>query len=144
MINNERKILHVDDDPAITKIVQMQLAERGYASHCINDANEAMGELMRGDYRVVLLDVDMPNIDGMTLLHRIKEFDGGIQVIMLTGLVGITTAMETLHGGAEACLFKPLESIDPLVDTLDSVFCKIDRWWTTLNELMRRKQEVTV
>jgi DNA-binding response OmpR family regulator len=109
-----RTILHVDDDPQFTRIVARRLASRGYEVVSLNDPRQALAELVRHGYRIVILDIDMPGVDGIELMRRIKEFDGGIQVIMLTGLVTLSNAMAAFRRGAEACYFKPLESIDEL------------------------------
>src|SRR5688572_11630753 len=88
-----RTILHVDDDPQFTRIVAHLLQHRGYDVVSLSDPQEALGELVRHGYRIVILDIDMPGVDGIELMRQIKEFDGGIQVIMLTGLVTLSNAM---------------------------------------------------
>jgi DNA-binding NtrC family response regulator len=84
----------------------------------------------------------MPNVDGIELMRRIKEFDGGIQVIMLTGLVTLSNAMAAFRRGAEACYFKPLESIDDLCVSIDATFQKIEHWWKALNNLSRQRRAI--
>lgn len=134
-----RRILHVDDDPQITQLVAEYLRDYGYQTTSLHDPCEAIQQLPRIQERVVLLDIDMPRINGMELLKEIKAFDGGIQVIMLTGLVTMTTVLQSLRFGAEACFFKPINEIEPLVEALSDCFRKIDRWWLTLEDLRRRK-----
>ena len=87
----------------------------------------------------MLLDIDMPRINGLELLKEIKAFDGGILVIMLSGIVTQTTVFQSLRMGAEACFFKPLTDAEPLVDAISDCFRKLDRWWNTLDELVRRR-----
>ncbi len=140
MQTHDRRILHVDDDPAITKVIGKRLEAQGYEVTSVNDPTKAMSELIRGQYRLVVLDVDMPERSGIELLDDIKAHDGGIQVIMLTGLVSVTTVLETLRRGAEACFFKPLDDIGPFVEAVGDTFTKIDRWWDSLNDLVRRRK----
>jgi DNA-binding NtrC family response regulator len=139
-ISDNRQILHIDDDPLITGIVRARLASRGY--HCVplNSAEEAIKILVSQQFRVVLLDLDMPGTSGLELLKQIKAFDGGIQVIVLTGLTATTSVLETLRTGAEACLFKPLLDFEPLVRTLDRTFEKLEGWWDALEDLSRRRR----
>lgn len=139
MRNNNRTILHIDDDRLFTAIISERLAAHGYDVVPIHSALDAMDELKRGQYRLVLLDIDMPHKDGLDLLHEIKLYDGGIQVVMLTGLVNVTTYLKTMQMGAEACLFKPIEQIEPLLQTLEHTYQKIDRWWYPLNDLIQRQ-----
>ena len=82
----------------------------------------------------------MPRINGLDLLKEIKAFDGGMQVVMLTGLVTMTTVLQSLRCGAESCFFKPIADIRPLVAGLEACFQKIERWWETLDELSSRRK----
>jgi DNA-binding NtrC family response regulator len=88
---------------------------------------------------MVLLDIDMPDVDGLQLLADIKRHDGGIQVVMLTGLVTLSSALRSFRLGAEACLFKPMEDFGPLVEAIHRTFHKIDGWWSTLEQLSGRR-----
>jgi hypothetical protein len=62
---------------------------------------------------------------------------------MLTSLVTMTTVLQSLRWGAEACFFKPLLDVNPLVEALYDCFRKIDRWWITLEELSRQRKAET-
>jgi CheY-like chemotaxis protein len=137
-----RQIMHIDDDPQFTTLMAEMLKSRGFQVTSLHDPGAAIQQLPRFRERVVLLDIDMPKMNGLELLQEIKAFDGGIQVIMLTGLVTMTTVLQSLRMGAEACFFKPIDDIEPLVQSLSDCFRKIDRWWITLNELLLRRKEV--
>ncbi|MEA1952726.1 MAG: response regulator [Planctomycetota bacterium] len=136
----EREILHVDDDPQITRLIAKRLEPYGYQVVSLNDPSEAIGELMHSNRRVVLLDIDMPGMNGLEVLKEIKKYDGGIQVIMLTGLVTVSSVLESFRLGAEAIFFKPLEDCEELHETLERSFQKIDQWWEALHDLSRRKR----
>lgn len=140
MLVNRRAVLHIDDDPLITKLVGEQLRQAGYESEPINDPMTAMQALARGHYRVVVLDVHMPNKSGLQLLQEIKQFDGGVQVILLTGLVNETTVVEAIRLGAEACLFKPLDDPTPLTEAIEDAFRRNDRWGSTFVDLTQRRR----
>ena len=138
----ERVLLHLDDDPQITALVQKKLQAAGIRSIPLHDPSRLMDQLARTGARLVLLDVDLPGKDGLELLREIKQYDGTILVVMLTGLVGQTTVIRSLRYGAEACFFKPIDHIQPLVHCLEDAFRKIDRWWACLTELVRRKRQM--
>ncbi len=138
----ERTLLHVDDDPQLTALIQRQLAVHQITTIPLNEPAQVMEQLGQTRTRLVLLDVDMPGKDGLQLLQEIKEFDGTILVVMLTGLVGQTTVIRSLRYGAEACFFKPVRDIQPLVACLEDCFRKIDRWWKCLSELVERKRSL--
>lgn len=141
MADTQRCVLHIDDDPQVSRIVNRQLALRGYEVTSLNDPKLVLGCLLKSECRVVISDIDMPDIDGIELLQQIKQQDGGVQVIMLTGLVTMTSVLRSLRLGAEACLFKPLTNVDPLDLALQDAFRKLDRWWNTLEELSQRRRE---
>lgn len=136
-----RSILHVDDDPLVTQLVAARLARHGFEVSSLNDPTQVIERLIHGAYRVVLLDIDMPEHDGIELLKQIKSYDGGIQVVMLTGLVTMSTALRSLRYGAEACIFKPLTDERPLVEALEDAVRKLQRWWNTLHELSHRRKD---
>jgi DNA-binding NtrC family response regulator len=73
-------------------------------------------------------------------LRQIKRHDGGIQVILLTGLVSMNTVLDSMRTGAEACLFKPIHDFDELYEVLDAAYAKVGRWWRTLQDLADRSR----
>ena len=139
----KREILHVDDDPLLTKIVAARLSQAGYSVASLNDPTKTVEYLLSKRTRVVLLDIQMPGVSGLELLREIKRFDGGTQVIMLTGLLSTASVMQAFRLGAEACFFKPLTDLSPVLSAIEDSFRKIDRWWTTLRELSERKRQET-
>ena len=137
----KRTILHVDDDPQFTLWMQRLLSRKGYDVVSLNDPTQTIEEIMRHGYRIVLLDIDMPHLDGIELLRRIKEYDGGIQVVMLTGLVTLGNAMTAFRRGADAFFFKPVEDLDALTAALDAVMHKIEHWWNALHMLTTKRRQ---
>jgi DNA-binding NtrC family response regulator len=101
-------------------------------------------QLLASNARICLLDISMPHADGIEVLKQIKRFDGGIQVIMLTGLVSMNTVLDSLRCGAEALYFKPLLNFEPLLDVLSDSVRKTDRWKQTLEELRLRRAQMVV
>ena len=119
-------------------MVAARLEQCGYQVTQFNDPAMALKEMMSNQWRVILLDIDMPGINGLDLLREIKAYDGGIQVIILTGMVQMNIVLQSFRWGAEACVFKPMDDIEPLLAALDDTFRKINRWWDTLEELSQR------
>ncbi len=132
--HQDRKILHVDDDPAILRIASNVLSKRGYSVVSISDPTLAIYSLTQTGTRLVILDIDMPVKSGLSLLEEIKSIDGSIQVIMLTGMVSMATIFRVTQLGAEECLFKPISDLNELGDAADRAYEKMLRWWRTLRE----------
>lgn len=135
MSERNRKLLHIDDDEPFTRLMIHQLSRHGYDVTSLHDPTLALDELAEEQHRAVLLDIRMPGIDGLELLRQIKQRDSGIQVIMLTAQLCMETMLQSLRWGAEACFFKPLPDITPLLECLELTFRKLDRWQDAIAEL---------
>jgi DNA-binding NtrC family response regulator len=106
----------------------------------LNDPAQAIEAVVNDNFRVVILDMKMPAIGGLQLLEQVKRHDGGIQVIMLTGVVTTTVALESMRLGANDCLFKPLEDGNELMLAVKDSFERIDRWRNRLRYLAERRK----
>ena len=139
------RILHVDDDPAMTRLVSRQLGAHGIEVSALHDPTQALHRITEDNFRIVIVDLQMPEMDGFELLKRIKGADGGTAVIVLTGLVTQASVMCSMREGAAACFFKPLTSIDGLLDCIAEINKSFDRWRTTLQQLATiRRSETTM
>jgi DNA-binding NtrC family response regulator len=139
-MNSSALVLHVDDDPSILALVARKLESHGVKVVSTTDPTDAIKKILVTGARVVLLDIDMPKKDGLTLLREIKKHDAGIQVIMCTGMVSINTVLCATALGAETCIFKPIVNLNEITDAVDRAFEKIDRWWIALKDWIDRKK----
>ena len=114
-------ILHVDDDPYLLRIVGAKLQSRGYDAIALTDPTRTIATLLDTDCRAVILDIDMPGINGLDVLSQIKAYDGGVQVMMLTGLVTTNTVLESMRRGAETVIFKPILDYNDLYSALEAM-----------------------
>lgn len=138
------RVLHVDDDPAMTRLSASLLGKHDIEVTAIHDPTQALRCIVEGNYRIVIIDLQMPELDGFELLRRIKREDGGIAVIVLTCLVSQATIISSLQEGASACFFKPLNDIRDLVDCIAEIRKSAERWRKTLRQLSQmRKSLVT-
>ncbi len=111
-------VLIVDDERTLARAVKAFLAEAGYEAEVAGDAEQAlrMLETLRPD--VVFSDVRLPGMNGIDLLKRIREFDAGIPVVIMTAHGTIEGAVEAVKLGAFDYLKKPvdLEELKLLAD----------------------------
>ena len=117
------KILLVDDEVVFTTNMSKLLINRGYGVTAVNSGDAAIQELEKQDFDVVVLDLKMPGMDGITTLREIKKLDLFTQTLILTGHGSMDTAMEAVRLGAYDYLTKPCE-IDELVEKIEGAWQK--------------------
>ncbi|MDZ4666656.1 MAG: response regulator transcription factor [bacterium] len=113
-MNDKLKILLVEDDPQLGFVVQDGLEQNGYfVTHCLN-GELAWEAFLTGVYSIVLLDVMMPIMDGISLTAKIREKDSHIPIIMLTAKGMQEDKIMGFNAGADDYLVKPF-SIEELL-----------------------------
>ena len=101
------RILVVDDEQAIRDVLSEGLSASGYDCEIACDGIEALGKLQGNGFNLVVSDIDMPEMDGVALLQEIKKIHPDTEVIMLTGVVDVDTAINSIRLGANDYLTKP-------------------------------------
>jgi len=104
------KILVVDDDRDVCEYLSDFLNREGYQVTTITDPTEALDELKRTDYHLVVLDLKMPKMTGIDLLQQIRRVDGDVAVVILTGHPSLETATASIQHDVSAYLKKPFTS----------------------------------
>jgi len=107
-----RQVLVVDDEEAIRTGVAQALAAMGLKAAAAAGGAAALEILARSPYAVVLLDIKMPDLDGMEVLKRIRRDHPESEVIMMTGFPTIQGAVEAIKHGALDYLVKPFRLDD--------------------------------
>lgn len=106
------QILLVDDEEIVLRSCQRILRGEPYDIDVANDGLTALGMLGEKEYDVLILDIMMPKMDGIEVLRRVKESRPEIEVLMITGLNEIGTAVKAMKLGAFDYLPKPFEPDD--------------------------------
>jgi two-component system response regulator PfeR len=101
------RILVVDDDPAITTTFESILGGEGYEVAAVTDGAQAIELARRRPFDVVLLDLVMPGLDGLTALREIRRIAPESRVIILSAYIEPARETEAFRLGAEAVLPKP-------------------------------------
>ena len=104
---DEMRILLVDDDDVFRTVMQRELSRRGYDVRAAADGAEALDLAPRQPFDVVLLDLRLPDMDGLAVLAGLRERGVPAEVIMLTGHGTIETAIEATRLGAFDYISKP-------------------------------------
>ncbi|MFY9895714.1 MAG: sigma-54 dependent transcriptional regulator [Xanthobacteraceae bacterium] len=103
------RILVVDDEEIVIRSCLRILEGNGYEIDVAHDGHDALRKVESNTYDVMILDIMMPNLGGMEVLRRVKETHPDIDVIMITGLSQIDTAVQAMKLGAFDYISKPFE-----------------------------------
>jgi|UniRef100_A0A7C5AN17 two-component system response regulator HydG len=106
------QILVVDDDKAMRDACQQILTRQGFQVEEAASARQGLAQLEKSAFDVVLLDLVMPDQDGLETLKKIKALDPNCEVIIITGYGTIPTAVEAMKAGAFHFLSKPFAPDD--------------------------------
>ncbi len=117
------EVLVVEDESAVLAMLDFALKCHGFAVRRATGGEAAVRfyQRHRGTVDVVLLDVQMPGMDGLQTLSALCEIDPGVRCVFMTGHAGRYTTEELLEAGAACVLAKPFASLEGLVQTLREV-----------------------
>ena len=116
-MKNGKKILIVDDELSVRNSLREWFLEDGFAVETAEDGNAALQRMHSGPYDIVIIDLKMPGMDGITLERRIREIDKDAAIIILTAFASVETAVEALKLGAFDYVTKPVDP-DELSNTV--------------------------
>jgi DNA-binding NtrC family response regulator len=103
------RILIVDDEEIVIRSCLRILDGAEFQVESVQDGREALKKIEEDHYDMMILDIMMPNIDGLEVLRRVKETHPNVDVIMITGLSQIDTAVQAMKLGAFDYISKPFE-----------------------------------
>jgi DNA-binding NtrC family response regulator len=102
-------ILIVDDDDVMQETLSDVLIKRGYEIFSVGSGNGALSVIKKNIIDLILLDMKLPDVDGLEVLKKIKEFDTEILVIIMTAYSDVQTAVLAMKSGAYHYINKPFE-----------------------------------
>ena len=111
---NTSTILVAEDEPEVRGYFEMALKCMGYSVELAQDGDEALSYLRSGesDVSAVLMDIMMPNRDGLETLREIRQFDSTLPVIIVSGAASTLNAVAAMKSGATDFLDKPVSHED--------------------------------
>ena len=118
------KILLVDDEPDVTRILSKRLGRRGYECQAAATGQEAVDAMAQFAFGVIIMDVKMPVMDGMSALQIIHSRWPKTQIILLSGHADMQLAVQAMSEGAFGYLMKPVD-IDELLFKIEDAVTQI-------------------
>ena len=115
-----KPILVVDDDAQMRAAMNEAIQRLGYSVALCDNGADAIGKLGRSDYALIVTDMKMPKMDGLTFLKEVRRRVGNVPVLVITGFGTVENAVESMKEGATDYLMKPF-SFDVLGKAIESI-----------------------
>jgi DNA-binding NtrC family response regulator len=116
-MDKHTRILVVDDDETIRRTMKAILEDEGYLVDLAGTGKEAIQKTRENTYNVALLDIRLPDIEGVELLKLMKDGVPRTRKIMVTGYPSLQNAIGALNKNADVYLLKPVD-VEKLLDTV--------------------------
>lgn len=118
MATSKARILIIDDDQGVRQLLTDEFSRLGYCAEPSFGGDDALDKLKKIKYDIVITDMRLPQVDGLTILHTIKKISPETEVIMLTGYATVENAVQAMKDGAYDFIQKPfnLDEMAALVE----------------------------
>jgi PAS domain S-box-containing protein len=120
-VDEKARILIVDDDQGTRKVLGLIFGKKGYEIETAATGQEAMKKAQDRPFNAALVDLRLPDVEGLELLAPLREMQPGIALIMITGHASVQTAVQALDEGASAYITKPLRADEVLTRVKDAL-----------------------
>jgi len=114
------KILIIDDDKDICEYMHLLLTQSGYDVTALTSPRQGLDALREEEFHVVILDIMMPELNGMEVLEEIRRFDTDIAIIIFTGYPSVDTAVMSMKYNVSDYIKKPFD-VDEFNKTLENI-----------------------
>lgn len=115
------KVLVVDDEEPFRRLLKKELTRKGFSVEVAQDGESALSLVGQDSFDVVLLDIVMPGVDGITVMKKIMKDAASPSIIVLTGRATVETAVEAMKNGAYDYLTKPYK-LDELMIIINRAY----------------------
>lgn len=126
MTENRCRLMVIDDEPIVCRRLKQILEKSGYEVDAFSDGASAIRALEETPYDIIVTDLKMEGMDGMSILESVKQSSPSTKVIMITGFAEMETAKEALRKGVFDFISKPVE-VDVIKDVISKAWNEISR-----------------
>lgn len=120
------RVLLVEDDPSLGTLLEEYLTAKGFETKLADDGNKGFDAFHKGTFDLLLLDVMMPNKDGLTLAKEIRVTDKNVPIIFLTAKSMKEDTIEGFNAGADDYITKPF-SMEELMVRINAVLRRTNK-----------------
>jgi len=120
-MDDKERILIVDDDEGICRSLMLIFETKGYETETARTGQEAIEKAQGRFFNVALLDIRLPDMEGIELLAPLKEMHPDMALILVTGYASLETAVQALNEGASAYITKPLNLDEVLANVRETL-----------------------
>ena len=144
MNNKKKRILIVDDDAAHRLMIKANMLNKNYDVSEAEDGEEAIKLVEKDFFDLIIMDIKMKKIDGITALRKIKEISPSIPVMIMTAYSSVQTAVDALKLGATEYFVKPLD-MEAVCHSVEKTFnyLLLQKENKTLKEQLNRNFEIS-
>lgn len=136
---DNKKILIIEDDMSIQHLIDINLSDNGYNTETISSGLIALKLLKDPLYSMVILDLSLPDIDGLQVCTRLREFNKDIPILILTARGNEMDRVMGLELGADDYMTKPF-SIKELIARVRALLRRTERGTTVTEEIIKHNQ----
>jgi DNA-binding NtrC family response regulator len=111
-------ILIIDDDENIRKVLLAILEDKGYTVESVGTAKEAVEKSKRKFFNLALIDIRLPDMEGIELLSKMKDTTPRMRKVIITGYPTLQNAVDAVNKGADAYIVKPFD-VEKVLSTID-------------------------
>jgi len=131
------KVLIVDDEEEILCTLKKLLEQETYVVETTRSSVDAFEKIKSDKYHIVLINTDMPEMNGIELLKEIKSYDALAQVIMMAGNSTMEKILSSLEYGANDYIQKPFTSMEHVMQVIDYSVQKLERWRQSIIQIVK-------
>ena len=135
-VRHHIRVLVVDDDQQVCKTVSMILEENGYHVQSFSQPRQALQAIRKRPFDIGLIDIKMPDLNGLELVERIKEEDPRVAILVMTAYPDIQTAAETMRLGSRDYITKPFRE-EQLLGSVERIAQEMGLIYTNEQDLNR-------
>ena len=134
-MNKNINVLIIDDEESILSSLRRLLEDKGYNVITNSDPAAAIEYMRSNIVHIAMIDITMPNLDGLSVLSMIKDVNSLTQIIMMSAYATTDRVIAALENGANDFLLKPFNNLKHVVSIVEESEKKLIRWQGVIKQL---------